>query len=88
MSFIKWNSTPSRRQFKLKFGSEIGAEHAEKALLYRTGHHDADERLSQDALYALLKNRICRGLIMHKGVALPGQHNAIVDADFFGAAPF
>jgi len=42
--------------------------------------------LSRGALYALLKNRIYRGLIMHKGVAFPGRHHAIVDADLFDAA--
>jgi len=70
----------------LEFGSEIGAEHAEKALVRRRGHHDADVRLSQGALYAPLKNLIYRGLIIHKGVVFPGQHHAIVEADLFDAA--
>ena len=36
-----------------------------------------------DALYLMLKNRIYRGEIVHKGKAFPGEHAAIVDEDLW-----
>jgi site-specific DNA recombinase len=39
--------------------------------------------LSRGALYLMLKNRIYRGEIVHKGNAFPGQHAAIVDEDLW-----
>jgi site-specific DNA recombinase len=37
------------------------------------------QRFSRGALYLMLKNRIYRGEIVHKGKAFPGEHAAIVD---------
>jgi site-specific DNA recombinase len=37
------------------------------------------------ALYHLLRNRIYRGAVVHKGVAYPGEHQSIVDEDLWNA---
>jgi site-specific DNA recombinase len=37
------------------------------------------------ALYHLLKNRIYRGEVVHKGTTYPGEHNAIVDEELWNA---
>jgi DNA invertase Pin-like site-specific DNA recombinase len=37
------------------------------------------------ALYHLLRNRIYRGEVAHKGIAYPGEHNAIVDEELWNA---
>jgi site-specific DNA recombinase len=37
------------------------------------------------ALYDLLQNRIYRGEVVHKGVAYPGEHEAIVDEELWSA---
>jgi len=37
------------------------------------------------ALYHLLKNRIYRGEVVHKGMAYPGEHKAIVDEELWSA---
>src|SRR5437763_4822045 len=37
------------------------------------------------ALYHLLRNRIYRGEVVHKGVAYPGEHKAIVDEELWSA---
>ena len=41
---------------------------------------------SRGALFHLLSNRLYRGLIVHKGVAHPGTHAAIIDEAAFEAA--
>ena len=41
------------------------------------------QRFSCGALYLMLKNRIYRGEIVHKGKAFPGEHAAIVDQDLW-----
>ena len=41
------------------------------------------QRFSRGALYLMLKNRIYRGEIVHKGKAFPGEHAAIVDEDLW-----
>jgi site-specific DNA recombinase len=41
------------------------------------------QRFSRGALYLMLKNRIYRGEIVHKGTAFPGEHAAIVDEDLW-----
>src|SRR5271165_4626137 len=43
-------------------------------------------RFSRGALYLMLKNRIYRGEIVHKGKAFPGEHAAIVDEDLWRRA--
>jgi site-specific DNA recombinase len=42
------------------------------------------QRFSRGALYLMLKNRIYRGNIVHKGIAFPGEHAAIVDEELWG----
>ena len=41
------------------------------------------QRFSRGALYLMLKNRIYRGEIVHKGKAFPGEHAAIVDEELW-----
>ena len=41
--------------------------------------------LGRGALYHLLKNRIYRGEVVHKGTAYPGEHKAIVDEELWSA---
>src|SRR5271165_3864774 len=41
------------------------------------------QRFSRGALYLMLKNRIYRGEIVHKGKSFPGEHAAIVDEDLW-----
>jgi site-specific DNA recombinase len=41
------------------------------------------QRFSRGALYLMLKNRIYRGEIVHKGKAFPGEHAAILDEDLW-----
>ena len=41
------------------------------------------QRFSRGALYLMLKNRIYRGEIVHKGKAFPGEHVAIVDEELW-----
>jgi DNA invertase Pin-like site-specific DNA recombinase len=40
---------------------------------------------SRGALYLMLQNRIYRGEICHKGIAYPGEHQAILDVSLFDA---
>jgi site-specific DNA recombinase len=40
---------------------------------------------SRGALYHLLRNRIYRGEVVHRGTAYPGEHKAIVDEDLWNA---
>jgi site-specific DNA recombinase len=42
------------------------------------------QRFSRGALYLMLKNRIYRGKIVHKGIAFPGEHAAIVGEELWG----
>ena len=42
------------------------------------------QRFSRGALYLMLKNQIYRGKIVHKGIAFPGEHAAIVDEELWG----
>jgi DNA invertase Pin-like site-specific DNA recombinase len=41
------------------------------------------QRFSRGALYLMLKNRIYRGEIVHKGKAFPGEHAAIIDEELW-----
>jgi len=40
---------------------------------------------ARGALYHLLRNRIYRGEVVHKGVTYPGEHKSIVDEDLWNA---
>ncbi|MBV8790942.1 MAG: recombinase family protein, partial [Pseudolabrys sp.] len=47
------------------------------------GSRYGGQRFSRGALYLVLKNRIYRGEIVHKGKAFPGEHGAIVDDELW-----
>ena len=53
------------------------------ARLRADGSPYGGQRFSCGALYLMLKNRIYRGEIVHKGKAFPGEHAAIVDEDLW-----
>jgi site-specific DNA recombinase len=50
-----------------------------------TGRMIGGGTFSRGALYYLLKNRVYRGEAVHKGVAHPGEHEAIIDEDLWEA---
>jgi site-specific DNA recombinase len=50
-----------------------------KRRLASDGSVYGEQRFSRGALYLMLKNRIYRGEIVHKGKAFPGEHPAIID---------
>ena len=54
-----------------------------KRRIAETGREMGGARFSRGALYHLLKNRIYRGEAMHKGVAHPGEHDAIIDEELW-----
>jgi DNA invertase Pin-like site-specific DNA recombinase len=75
---------------------ELGCVRALRAELDRSGIRSKQRvaetdrtigggRFSRGALYYLLKNRVYRGEAVHKGVAHPGEHEAIVDESLWDA---
>jgi DNA invertase Pin-like site-specific DNA recombinase len=50
-----------------------------KQRVAETGRTIGGGRFSRGALYYLLRNRVYRGEAVHKGVAHPGEHDAIID---------
>jgi len=56
-----------------------------KRWIAETGREIGGARFSRGALYHLLKNRIYRGEAVHKGIAYPGEHEAIIDEDLWSA---
>jgi DNA invertase Pin-like site-specific DNA recombinase len=56
-----------------------------KRHVIRTGRVMGDLPFSRGALFHLLRNRIYRGEIVHKDIAHPGNHEAIVDEALFDA---
>lgn len=54
-----------------------------KKRIGRDGRPMGDAHFSRGALYQMLRNRIYLGEICHKGVAYPGDHDAIVDAPLY-----
>ena len=50
-----------------------------KRRVLRDGRVTGGQALNRGALYYLLRNRLYRGAIVHKGTAYPGAHAAIVD---------
>jgi site-specific DNA recombinase len=48
-----------------------------------SGPHRGNGLYRRGTLYHLLSNRIYRGMIVHKGTAWPGEHEAIVDEELF-----
>jgi len=45
----------------------------------RFGRQTGGKPIARGALYLMLQNRIYRGMIVHKGAAYPGLHDAIID---------
>jgi DNA invertase Pin-like site-specific DNA recombinase len=54
-----------------------------KRRVYRDGTIKGDIPFTRGSLFHLLKNRIYRGEIVHKGEASPGEHEAIIDEDLW-----
>ena len=52
-----------------------------KRRVLRDGRITGGRALNRGALYYLLRNRLYRGAMVHKGTAYPGAHAAIVDQD-------
>jgi DNA invertase Pin-like site-specific DNA recombinase len=50
-----------------------------------TGRVLGDGSFGRGALYHLLRNRIYRGEVVHKGIAYPGEHEAIVKEELWNA---
>ena len=56
-----------------------------KRRVTRAGRLSGGRPFSRGALFQLLRNRVYLGLIVHKGRAHPGRHQAIIDGDLFAA---
>jgi site-specific DNA recombinase len=56
-----------------------------KRRVAETGRMIGGGAFSRGALYYLLKNRVYRGEAVHKGVAHPGEHEALIDEDLWEA---
>jgi site-specific DNA recombinase len=56
-----------------------------KRRVAETGRMIGGGVFSRGALYYLLRNRVYRGEAVHKGVAHPGEHEAIIDEDLWEA---
>ena len=56
-----------------------------KRRVTRAGRLSGGGPFSRGALFHLLRNRVYRGMIVHKGRVHPGRHQAIIDGDLFAA---
>ncbi|MFL5047567.1 MAG: recombinase family protein [Xanthobacteraceae bacterium] len=56
-----------------------------KQRLLTSGRVQGGCSFGRGALYHVLQNRIYRGEVVHKGVAYPGEHKAIVDEELWSA---
>ena len=54
-----------------------------KVRLSPTGHRTGGVPFFRGALYSILKNRLYRGEIAHRGASYPGQHEAIVSVELW-----
>jgi site-specific DNA recombinase len=71
-----------RRVFRLYV--DLGSVRLLRERLARDGvRSKAGRPLSRGALYTLLRNRLYRGEVAHKGAVHPGEHAAIVEADLW-----
>ena len=48
-----------------------------------SGRCSGGRSITRGALYFMLRNRIYRGEIVHKGTAYPGEHQAIIDTELW-----
>ncbi len=60
-------------------------EMVSKIRISQAGHRTGGVPFFRGALYCLLKNRLYRGEIVHRGNRYPGQHEAIVPLDLWEA---
>lgn len=79
-----------RRYLELGSVHELSKDLADRGVRAKAWITRKDTRagggvFARGALYHLLRNRHYLGEIVHKGVAHPGQHDAIVDAELFDA---
>jgi site-specific DNA recombinase len=74
--FQRYAALGSVRQLKEELDA---ASIVSKARVARHGRHSGGLPIARGALYHMLQNRLYRGEIVHKSVAHPGQHEAIVD---------
>src|SRR6185437_6370119 len=56
-----------------------------KKPMLASGHIQGGGSFDRGALYHLLRNRLYRGEVVHKGIAYPGQHEAIVEEELWQA---
>lgn len=64
--------------------AELGAEGIRTKIQHRTsGPHRGGIPFKRGSLFHLLKNPIYRGMIVHKGIAYDGEHEAIVDEELW-----
>ena len=54
-----------------------------KSRVLKDGRNYGDKNFSRGGLYQMLRNRIYRGEITHRGKSYPGEHDGIIDADIF-----
>ncbi|WP_373473453.1 recombinase family protein [Sphingorhabdus lacus] len=65
---------------------ELAAQgHRTKVQKGTSGPHKGGCTFQRGTIYHLLSNRIYRGMIVHKGQAYPGEHEAIVPEDLWNA---
>ena len=60
--------------------------HTTKSWVTQGGQHRPGRPIDQQYLFALLRNRIYLGEMVHKGQSFPGQHEAIVPPELWNAA--
>ena len=77
-----------RRYLELRSVRNLKAELDEagvvsKARIAADGSPYGAQRFYAGAIYAMLRNRVYRGEIVHKGTPYPGEHDAIVDETLF-----
>ncbi|MBL8651099.1 MAG: recombinase family protein [Sphingopyxis sp.] len=59
-----------------------------KSRVLKDGRNYGDKNFSRGALYQMLRNRIYRGEITHRGNIYPGEHDEIVDAETFALVSY
>ena len=78
------------RYLELGSGQLLVAELAAQGIrskprINRHGREYGHRGISRGALYAILKNRLYAGEVVHKQCRYPGQHDAVIDRDLFEA---
>src|SRR3954447_19625203 len=77
-----------QRYVELKSVRDLKAELDAAGIVSKTrraadGSPYGSQRFERGALYAMLKNRVYRGEITHKGASYPGEHQAIIEEAIF-----